>query len=99
MHHRLKFIEAFGATDTITVKGMVDADIVSAVRDLTGGFGVDSTLEVAGNPRLISLGLKCLRTGGRYVEIGNSFPDANFTYVACDIVWWRLTIIGIHNFS
>ena len=96
---RLELIKAFGATDTINAKGKVDADIVSAVRDLTGGFGVDSSLEVAGIPSLISLGLKCLRTGGRYVEIGNSFPDANFTYDACDIVWRRLTLKRIHNYD
>jgi threonine dehydrogenase-like Zn-dependent dehydrogenase len=41
----------------------------------------------------------CLRTGGRYVEIGNSFPKAHFTYDACDIVWRRLTIKGIHNYD
>jgi Zn-dependent alcohol dehydrogenase len=40
-----------------------------------------------------------LRTGGRYVEIGNSAPGANFTYDACDIVWRRLTLKGVHNYD
>ena len=99
LDHRLEFIKAFGATDTINVRGMSDEEIVRVVQDLTGGFGVDCILEVAGIPSLIPLGLKCLRTGGRYVEIGNSFPDAKFTYDACDIVWRRLTIKGIHNYD
>lgn len=99
LDHRLEFIKTFGATDTINVKGMSDEEIVRAVRDLTCGFGVDCILEVAGIPSLIPLGLKCLRTGGRYMEIGNSFPDANFSYDACDIVWRRLTLKGLHNYD
>jgi alcohol dehydrogenase len=99
LDHRLEFIKAFGATDTINVKGMVDDKIIGAVRDLTAGFGVDCVLEVAGLPSLVPLGLKCLRIGGRFVEIGNSYPDTNFTYDACDIMMRRLTLKGIHNYD
>ncbi len=99
LEHRLEFIKAFGATDTINTQGMTDEEIIRAIQGLTDGFGVDCTLEVAGIPELIPLGLKCLRTGGRFVEIGNSFPNANFSYDACDIVWRRLTIRGIHNYD
>ena len=74
-------------------------EVVQAVRDLTDGFGVDCALEVAGIPDLIATGLKCLRTGGRCVEIGNSAPGANFTYDACDMVWRRLTLKGVHNYD
>jgi threonine dehydrogenase-like Zn-dependent dehydrogenase len=99
LDHRLEFIKAFGATDTLNVKGMSDDDTIQAVRGLTGGFGVDCVIEVAGLPSLIALGLKCLRTGGRYVEIGNSSPGADFIYDACDIVWRRLALKGIHNYD
>ena len=61
LDHRLEFIKAFGATDTINVKGMADDEIIGVVRDLTAGFGVDCVLEVAGLPSLVPLGLKCLR--------------------------------------
>ena len=60
---------------------------------------MDCVLEVAGVPSLIPTGLKSLRIGGRYVEIGNSSPGADFTYDACDIVWRRLTLKGIHNYD
>ena len=33
------------------------------------------------------------------VEVGNSAPGANFTYDACDIVWRRLTLKGVHNYD
>jgi threonine dehydrogenase-like Zn-dependent dehydrogenase len=99
LEHRLDFIKAFGATDTINVNQMSGENIAQAIRELTGGFGVDCVLEVAGHPDLIPLGLKCLRTGGRYVEVGNSAPGAHFTYDACDIVWRRLTLTGVHNYD
>jgi threonine dehydrogenase-like Zn-dependent dehydrogenase len=99
LEHRLEQITAFGATDTIHTRDMSDADIVEIVRTLTGGFGVDCALEVTGTPAVIPQGLQCLRIGGRYVEIGNSFPQAHFRYDACDIVWRRLTIKGIHNYD
>jgi threonine dehydrogenase-like Zn-dependent dehydrogenase len=99
LDHRLDFIKRFGATDTINTQDMPDHEIVQATRDITGGFGVDSAMEVAGIPSLIPLGLKCLRKGGCYIEIGCSFPDADFVLDASDIVWNRLTIKGIHNYD
>lgn len=99
LDHRLEFIRAFGATDAVNVARMSEADVVQTVRSLTDGFGVDCAIEVAGIPGLIPIGLKCLRTGGRLVEIGNSAPGAHFTYDACDIVWRRLTLKGIHNYD
>ncbi|MBT8367604.1 MAG: zinc-binding dehydrogenase [Deltaproteobacteria bacterium] len=99
LDHRLDFIKKFGATDTINVREMSDSDVIQAVRAAAGDFGVDCALEVAGIPALIPVGLKCLRIGGRYVEIGNSYPGAIFSYDACDIVWRRLTLKGIHNYD
>ncbi|MBW2153314.1 MAG: zinc-binding dehydrogenase [Deltaproteobacteria bacterium] len=99
LDHRLKFIRRFGATETINTRNLDEREVIEAVRELTDGFGVDVTMEVAGVPSLLPLGLKCLRVGGRFVEIGNSFPNATFSYDACDIVWRRLTIIGIHNYD
>jgi threonine dehydrogenase-like Zn-dependent dehydrogenase len=78
---------------------MADSEVVSAVRRLTDGFGVDCVFEVAGSADLIPIGLQCLRIGGRLIEIGNSFPNARFSYDACDLVWRRLTLTGVHNYD
>ena len=99
LDHRLDFIKHFGATDAINVSRLSDENIIQTVRELTGGFGVDCAMEVAGIPDLIPIGLKCLRTGGRFVEVGNSAPGALFTYDACDMVWRRLTLRGVHNYD
>ncbi|MBW2544148.1 MAG: zinc-binding dehydrogenase [Deltaproteobacteria bacterium] len=99
LDHRLDFIKRFGATDTINVRNMKDDEIVDAIKSLTDDHGVDCAMEVAGVPGLIPLGLKCLRIGGRFVEVGCAFPGADFTYDACDIIFRRLTIRGIHNYD
>ena len=99
LDHRLEFIPAFGATDILNTRGMPAAEIVTVVRKLSGGFGVDCVLEVAGSADLIPIGLQCLRIGGRLIEIGNSFPNARFSYDACDLVWRRLTLTGVHNYD
>ncbi len=99
MEHRLEFVKKFGATDTINSKGLTDDEVIGIVKDLTAGFGVDVVMELAGFPPLLPLGLKCLRTGGRLVEIGNAFAGALFTCDASDIVFKCLTIRGIHNYD
>ena len=99
MQHRLDFVQKFGATDTIHSKGRSDEAVIGMVKGLTGGFGVDAVMELAGSPALLPLGLKCLRTGGRLVEIGNAFTGALFNCDASDIVFKCLTIKGVHNYD
>ena len=99
LDHRLEFIKRFGATDTLNTKDMSDEQVVETVRAISGGFGVDGVMEVAGLSSLIPTGLKCLRIGGRFVEVGNASPGSSFTYDACDMVWRHLTLKGIHNYD
>ena len=99
LEQRLDFIKRFGATDTINVGSMNDDEIVAAIKELTNDHGVDCALEVAGVPALIGVGLKCLRIGGRYVEVGCVFHGADFSYDAGDLVFRRLTLKGVHNYD
>jgi len=99
LDHRLAFVRRFGATDTINVQGLQERQIIEAVRALTGGFGVDVAMEVAGVPALVPLGLKCLRMGGRLAIVGSAFAGADFTCDASDILFRRLTIKGSHNYD
>ena len=99
MDNRLEFIKRFGATDVVNVQGVKDEELVKLIQGMTRGFGVDVAMEVAGRPEVIPVGLKCLRKGGQYIEIGNVFPGANFTYDASDIIFRWLTIKGVHNYD
>lgn len=99
LDHRLECIRVFGATHVFNTTGMSSEDLVQRVKSITDGFGVDCVLEAAGSAELIPVGLRSLRTGGRLVEVGNSFPGACFSYDACDLVWRRLTLSGVHNYD
>jgi alcohol dehydrogenase len=99
MDNRLDFIKRFGATDVVNVKGIRDEELVKRVQAMTRGFGVDVAMDVAGRPEVVPVGLKCLRKGGQYIEQGNVFPGAVFSYDASDIIFRWLTIKGIHNYD
>jgi L-iditol 2-dehydrogenase len=47
-----------------------EADPVEAIRDLTGGRGVDRVYECAGNPTVVPQGLAAVRRGGRVALLG-----------------------------
>ncbi len=99
MDSRLDFIKRFGATDVINVRGVKDEELIKTVQDMTRGYGVDIAIEVAGRPEAIPVGLKCLRKGGQYIEQGNAFPGATFTYDASDFIFRMISIRGIHNYD
>jgi alcohol dehydrogenase len=97
--HRLESVRAFGATDTLDTRNLSGDAIVRAVRDITGGRGVDAVMEVAGVPDLIPVGLRCLRTGGRFIEHGTTYPGATCTLDASELVFRWLTLRGVHNYD
>ena len=99
LSHRLEAIRAFGATDILDGAALTGADLVAAVRDLTGGHGVDAVMEVAGVPDLIPVGLKCLRIGGRLIAHGTTFPGATCTLDASELVFRWLSLRGVHNYD
>ena len=72
---RLASATAFGADAVVS---MAELDGVPArvarVQELSGGEGADVGLEVAGVPDAVTEGVQLVRSGGRYIEIGNVTP-------------------------
>lgn len=97
--YRLEMAKKFGATHVVNTAETDEAAVVEMVREVTGGFGADCAMEVAGVPSLMALGVNALRTGGRLIEMGCSFPDAAVTLNLNEILWKRLTIKGVHNYD
>jgi S-(hydroxymethyl)mycothiol dehydrogenase len=67
---KLELAKAFGATDT------VDAgreDVVARVRELTGGFGADVTIEAVGRPEVLKQAFLARDRAGTLVQVG--VPD------------------------
>ena len=64
---KLEMAKVFGATDVVNGK---DVDGPSAVRELTGGLGVDYAFEVIGAPAVIAQAFLALKRGGKVVVVG-----------------------------
>ncbi len=62
---RLELARSFGADYALNPK---TTDVISAVRDMTDGYGCDVYIEAAGHPASITQGLTMIRKLGRFVE-------------------------------
>lgn len=67
-------------------------DPVAAVRDLSGGIGVDVVLECAGVPETLQWGLAMLRRGGRCAVVG--IPTVDVELALQRLVLDELELVG-----
>ncbi|MFQ6022083.1 MAG: zinc-binding dehydrogenase [Acidiferrobacterales bacterium] len=95
---RLKVAKKFGVDHTFNVSKMTEEELVRTVHALSPPDGVDVVIEVCGVPDVIPLGLKMLRTGGRYTLGGLVNPNADVTIDANMLVRRWITMRGIHNY-
>ena len=97
---RLELARAFGADHAL---GLADQPTpeqrIAAVMDLTGGFGADVVADFVGYPEVVPEGLKMLRSGGCYVEIGSIAPGNVFSYDATALVRGNTRLVGASNYS
>ncbi len=92
--HRLEMAEEMGADLTINVK---DSDPVQTILDLTGGRGVDVTLEAVGLSATVQQAHKITRNGGHITWIGNNAKLIELDMQ--EVVARELTICGTYGFS
>jgi threonine dehydrogenase-like Zn-dependent dehydrogenase len=70
--HRLEMAKRFGADYTINIEETRDAGArLTAVRELTGGYGADVVLECVGLPAAVVEGMELCRDGGKYLVLGH----------------------------
>jgi S-(hydroxymethyl)mycothiol dehydrogenase len=72
---KLRLAEGFGATDTVDSS---QTDAVSAIRELTGGLGVDVAIEAVGRPEVFEQAFYSRDLAGRLVQVG--VPDPSMRY-------------------
>jgi threonine dehydrogenase-like Zn-dependent dehydrogenase len=97
---RLELARAFGADHTLSVADLNSAEArVSAVMDLTGGFGADVVADFVGYPHVIPEGLRMLRSGGCYLEVGNICPGNMFSYDATQLVRGNVRLVATAQYS
>lgn len=74
---------ANGATDTIDAS---EVDLVTAVRDHTGGAGVDHGIEVVGKPATIRAAYEATRRGGTVTLVGAAGITDEVTFPALSLM-------------
>lgn len=81
---RLALAAEVGATDTVNA---TDApDLVSAIKDLTGGRGADKIVESTGNVAVLAQGLAALGRGGTLGLVGASGAEATVALPVIDVI-------------
>ena len=76
---RLEMAKRFGADHVINIDEVKTSEArISAVRDLSRGYGADVVLECVGHPSAITEGLEMCRDGGKYLVLGH-YCDAGPT--------------------
>ena len=80
-----------GATDTLDGRA---ADVVAAVRDLTGGTGVDHAIELVGKPTTIRAAFDATRRGGTVTVVGAAGIEETVTFPALSLMADGKTIRG-----
>jgi putative phosphonate catabolism associated alcohol dehydrogenase len=97
---RLEFARLFGAGKTYNTSKTKEDDIVKELKEMSGGFGIDVVIEVCGAKQCVGLGIKVLRTGGKYLLAGLVNPGSTLGDVdANQIIRKYITIKGIHNYK
>src|SRR5919198_4021281 len=97
---RLELARAFGADHALSLDEVSTPERrIQAVMDLTGGFGADVVADFVGYPEVVPEGLRMLRGGGCYLEIGSIAPGNVFSYDATALVRGNARIVATSNYS
>ncbi|MBI2207189.1 MAG: Zn-dependent alcohol dehydrogenase [Candidatus Rokubacteria bacterium] len=91
LDRKLDFARQFGATHTVNASS---GDPVAAVRDLTGGRGVDYAFEVIGLPKTMRQAYDCLAKRGMAVVVGVSPFTAEVSVPVMSLVFEERVLTG-----
>jgi len=88
---KLKLAQVFGATDVINGK---ETDAPMAIRELTGGLGVDYAFEVIGAAAVVSDAYNSLKRGGKVVVVGVPAMGTDLTIPGFSLTLEEKGVIG-----
>jgi S-(hydroxymethyl)mycothiol dehydrogenase len=69
---KLEWARGMGATHTVNSK---ETDAVAAIKEVTGGFGVDVAIDAVGHPKVFEQAFYARDLAGRVVLVGVPAPD------------------------
>jgi Zn-dependent alcohol dehydrogenase len=88
---KLEAARALGATDVVDASAV---DPVAAVRELTGGAGVDVAFEALGRPEIAEQAFRSVRFGGVTVLIGQPPMGVKAGFDVYDMTQFEHTVLG-----
>jgi len=91
---RLELAKELGADHTVNVR---EKDPTKAVKDLTGGYGVDVAIEAVGSPEALTQAMALTRRGGRLNIFGVSPQGAVWRVKPFDLYSKELTITASYR--
>lgn len=91
VEERLKAAERLGAAETINAG---EVNVVERVRQLTGGYGVDTAIEAIGSSATWEQALQMVRRGGTVLEFGGCPPGTEIKVNAEMLHYGEETILG-----
>lgn len=97
---RLELARAFGADHTLSLDDLTTATRrIEAVLELTDGFGGDVVADFVGYPEVVPEGIRMVRSGGCYLEVGSIAPGNIFSYDATALVRGNVRLVAASNYS
>jgi alcohol dehydrogenase len=92
----LSMASSFGAAAVVDARS---ADVVAAVREVTGG-GAALSLDALGSPATCVASVQCLRPRGRHVQVGLLPPSQGRPLVPMErVVALELEVLGSHGMA
>ena len=91
MENKLEYARQFGATDTVNASKV---DPVEAVKELTGGMGVDYAFEAIGKSVTIRQAFDMARAAGTAVAIGLARSEDTVPIPPQTLIWSEKKLIG-----
>jgi S-(hydroxymethyl)mycothiol dehydrogenase len=79
---KLEWARGLGATDPVNAR---EADVVEAVRELTGGFGADVVIEAVGRPETYTQAFYARDLAGTVVLVGVPTPEMRLELPLLDV--------------
>jgi L-iditol 2-dehydrogenase len=91
---RLNVARELGATDIVDAHKQ---DVISAVRELTGGFGADMVIECAGTKSTWETGVDVVRRGGRVLWFGGLPGGTTVEVDAGRVHYGEIDLLNMHG--
>lgn len=92
--YRLQLAREMGASHVLNAGTLSREDLGTALSDLTAGEGVDTALEMSGNPTALHLAFKTVKNGGRVTLFGIPTGSVSFD-IPNEIIFKGIRVYGV----